>query len=191
MKIKLVIFDLDGTIVENNYDWAAIRQELGIKNGSILDYLGNLPEPERSQKYALLETHERHQTEEARLKPGVREFLSWLDSRQIMTALVTNNNQQNAGFLLNRFGLKFNLILTRESGLYKPSGAPLIRVREQLRVAAEETAVVGDTSYDLLAGREAGVARIFILKSPMTPVSLKGATVVSSFEEIRTYLEET
>jgi phosphoglycolate phosphatase len=191
MKIKLVIFDLDGTVVDNNYDWAAIRQELGIKSGSILACLDNLPEPERSQKYALLEIHERRQTEEARLKPGAREFLGWLASRQIMTALVTNNSQQNASFLLNRFGLKFNLILTRESGLYKPSGAPLIRVREQLGVDAEEAVVVGDTSYDLLAAREAGIARIFILKSSMTPVNLNGATVVSSFEEIRTHLEET
>jgi len=51
--------------------------------------------------------------------------------------------------------------------------------------------VVGDTSYDLLAAREAGIARIFILKSSMTQVNLNGATVVSSFEEIRTHLEET
>jgi len=27
-----------------------------------------------------------------------------------MTVLVTNNNRQNARFILNRFGLKFNLI---------------------------------------------------------------------------------
>jgi len=36
MKTKLVIFDLDGNLIENNYDWAAIRQELGLNSGSIL-----------------------------------------------------------------------------------------------------------------------------------------------------------
>jgi HAD superfamily hydrolase (TIGR01509 family) len=190
MKIKLVIFDLDGTIVENNYDWAAIRQELGLKNGSILTCLNSLAEPEKSRKYALLETHERRQTEEARLKPGVREFLGWLASRQIMTALVTNNNRENTGFLLDRFGLKFDLILTRESGLYKPSGAPLARVMEELKAAPEETLAIGDTNYDWLAARKAGISTIFILKSSMTPANLNGAAVVSTYEEIRSHLEE-
>jgi len=49
VKLKLVIFDLDGTVVENSYDWPAIRRELGIQGGSILAYLDSLPEPERSE----------------------------------------------------------------------------------------------------------------------------------------------
>ncbi len=190
MKTRLVIFDLDGTIVENNYDWAAIRQELGLSSGSILAYLDSLPEPDRSEKYAVLEAHERRQTELARLRPGTEAFLGWLTSRRIKTALVTNNNLENTRRLLERFQLTFDLTLTRESGLYKPSGAPLIRVMEQLKVKPDETVAVGDTHYDLQAAREAGLARVFILKGPMTPPELAGATFVSSYEEIKPYLEE-
>jgi len=190
MKTRLVIFDLDGTIVENNYDWAAIRQELGLSSGSILAYLDSLPEPDRSEKYAVLEAHERRQTELARLRPGTEAFLEWLTSRGIKTALVTNNNLENTRRLLERFQLTFDLTLTRESGLYKPSGAPLIRVMEQLKVKPDETVAVGDTHYDLQAAREAGLARVFILKGPMTPPELAGATFVSSYEEIKPYLEE-
>ncbi len=190
MKTRLVIFDLDGTIVENNYDWAAIRQELGLSSGSILAYLDSLPEPDRSEKYAVLEAHERRQTELARLRPGTAAFLGWLASRRIKTALVTNNNLENTRRLLERFQLTFDLTLTRESGLYKPSGAPLIRVMEQLKVKPDETVAVGDTHYDLQAAREAGLARVFILKGPMTPPELAGATFVSSYEEIKPYLEE-
>ncbi|MDD8019819.1 MAG: HAD family hydrolase [Acidobacteriota bacterium] len=190
INIRLVIFDLDGTIVENNYDWAAIRWELGLESGSILTYLDSLPEPEKSQKSAILETHERNQTERAKLKKGVRKFLNWLGSSRIMTALVTNNNRENTCRLLDRFQLSFDLVLTRESGLYKPSGAPLSRAMEQLKVRPDETVAVGDTSYDLLAAQEAGLVRVFILKSAMTPANLGEATVVSSFEEIRRCLEK-
>jgi phosphoglycolate phosphatase-like HAD superfamily hydrolase len=62
MRIKGVIFDLDGTVVENDYDWAGIREELGTGKSSILGYLDSLAEPERSAKWAILEDHEARQT---------------------------------------------------------------------------------------------------------------------------------
>lgn len=85
--------------------------------------------------------------------------------------------------------MRFDLVLTRESGLYKPSGAPLVRAMEQLKATPDETLAIGDTNYDLLAAREAGLTRIFILKSAMTPANLDRVLVVSSFEEIKNYLE--
>jgi phosphoglycolate phosphatase-like HAD superfamily hydrolase len=57
MKIRGVIFDLDGTVVENDYDWPRIREELGTGAASILGYLESLDGPERSAKWAILETH--------------------------------------------------------------------------------------------------------------------------------------
>jgi phosphoglycolate phosphatase-like HAD superfamily hydrolase len=49
MSIKGAIFDLDGTVVENAYDWPKIRQELENAEVSILHYLCGLEEPERSR----------------------------------------------------------------------------------------------------------------------------------------------
>jgi HAD superfamily hydrolase (TIGR01549 family) len=188
MRLKLVIFDLDGTVVENNYDWPAIKEELGVKSGSILAYLDSLPEPERSQKYAILERHERIQTEKAALKKGIREFLQWLSWSGIRTALVTNNNLENTTLLLQKFQLNFGLVLTRESGLRKPAGAPFMAVMKTFEVQPDETMVVGDTSYDLLAAKEASISQVFILKSQMTPENLEEARLVSSFEEIKEWL---
>jgi len=185
MNLKLVIFDLDGTVVENYYDWPSIRKELGVEAGSILAYLDGLPEPQRSEKYALLEEHERRQTEKAVLKPGIAPFLKWLKATGLATALVTNNNLTNTQLLLDRFHLSFDLILTRESGLHKPTAAPFLKVMDDLGVRPEETAVIGDTHYDLLAAREAGVKLVFILKSSTTPGDLEGAALVESFEQIR------
>lgn len=185
MKMKLVIFDLDGTVVENSYDWPSIKKELGVPAGSILAYLDSLPEPQKSEKYALLRRYEKEQTENSVLKEGVREFLDWLAASGVHRALVTNNSQDNTRHLLDKFGLEFDLVLTRESGLHKPAGTPFLRVMEYFGVGASETAVVGDTNYDLLAAREAGVELIFILKSPMTPAGLEGAELVATFGELR------
>lgn len=190
MSVKLVIFDLDGTVVENNYDWAFIRKTLGVENGSILSYLDRLPETERKEKYARLEEFERQQTRLARLKPGIQEFLAYLRSTGLRTALVTNNNRENTEYLLKKFNLEFDLVITRESGLYKPTGEPFKEVMARLELKPEETVVIGDTHYDLLAAEQAGIANIFILKSSMTPDNLGKAVVVNSFEEIKVQLEK-
>lgn len=190
MKLKLVIFDLDGTVVENSYDWPAIRKELGVPAGSILAYLDTLPEPQKSRKYALLRRYEKEQTENSVLKEGVREFLSWLAAAGVSRALVTNNSLDNTRHLLEKFDLQFDLVLTRESGLHKPAGTPFLKVMERFGVKAAETAVVGDTNYDLLAAREAGIDLVFILKSSMTPEGLEGAVLVENFAGIRKELEK-
>jgi len=124
------------------------------------------------------------------LKEGVREFLDWLAGAGVKKALVTNNNLDNTRHLLEKFDLEFDLVLTRESGLHKPAGTPFLKVMEYFGVKAGETAVVGDTSYDFLAAREAGISRVFILKSKMTPSSLEGVEMVETFEQIKEKLTE-
>ncbi|MFQ6117429.1 MAG: HAD family hydrolase, partial [Candidatus Bipolaricaulia bacterium] len=123
-----VIFDLDGTLFEADYDWPAIKRRLGLSypDGSIMDYLRSLPEGERAQKERLLEEIEDRATREGRLISGAVELLQFLHERGLLTALVTNNRQRNVRRILERYGLHFDLVLTRESGLTKPSGAPLL-----------------------------------------------------------------
>jgi len=163
MKIKGVIFDLDGTVVENDYDWPRIREELGTGAASILGYLESLDEPERSAKWAILETHEAVQTEASVLREGVRELLGLLRSRGVATALVTNNSRKNTEFLLGKFGLEFDCVITRESGLWKPSGAPFLEVLRTLGIEPEACAVIGDTHFDILAAFDAGIGSVFLL----------------------------
>ena len=163
MSIKGVIFDLDGTVVENDYDWPRIREELGTGAASILGYLESLDEPERSAKWAILETHEAEQTEASVLREGVRELLGLLRSRGVAAALVTNNSRKNTEFLLGKFGLAFDCVITRESGLWKPSGAPFLEVLRTLGIEPEACAVIGDTHFDVLAAFDAGIGSVFLL----------------------------
>jgi HAD superfamily hydrolase (TIGR01509 family) len=163
VRIKGVIFDLDGTVVENDYDWPRIREELGTGATSILGYLDSLDEPERSAKWAILETHEALQTEASVLRRGVHELLGLLSSRGVAAALVTNNSRKNTEFLLGKFGLNFDCVITRESGLWKPSGAPFLEALRTLGIGPEACGVIGDTHFDVLAALDAGIASIFLL----------------------------
>jgi HAD superfamily hydrolase (TIGR01549 family) len=170
-RLKGVIFDLDGTIVEVPYDWRRIRARLGTQGDSIIGYLNGLPEPEKSLKWQVLKRYEDRATRRARLRRGVRPLLDCLAGAGVKTALVSNNSLDNVEFMLRRFRLTFDLVLSRDSGCWKPSGAPFVYVLKHLRLARRDTAVVGDSRFDVLAASEAGIRRVFLL----VPGGLSGA----------------
>lgn len=163
MPLRGVIFDLDGTVVENDYDWTRIREEIGTAETSILAYLDALEEPERSAKWSILERHEARQTQGSVVRDGVPELLHLLRTHGIATALVTNNSRANTEFLLAKFGLEFDCVMTREQGLWKPSGAPFREVLRTLMLEPGECGVIGDTQFDVLAALDAGIRTIFLL----------------------------
>ncbi|HDT13864.1 MAG TPA: HAD family hydrolase, partial [Candidatus Aminicenantes bacterium] len=184
-----IIFDLDGTVVENDYDWPGIREELGAAETSILGYLDSLEEPERSAKWSVLETHEARQTEASKLRDGIPELLAMLRSRGVATALVTNNSRMNTEFLLGKFGLMFDCVITRERGLWKPSGAPFLEVLRTLCLAPEECGVVGDTRFDVLAALDAGIGSIFLLSADPDRFAGLPIEVYPGVAELRSRLE--
>ena len=76
---------------------------------------------------------------------------------------MTNNTRENTESLLSRFGLAFDLVLTRDDGLWKPSGAPVAEAVRRLGVEPERCLKVGDSHFDVAAAREAGCGRLAIL----------------------------
>lgn len=190
MKLKCVIFDMDGTVVDVTYDWNQIRAELNTQGKPILFYLNSLEEPDRSEKWKVLEKYERQATEKARLKPGMRGFLDLLDKKGIKKALVTNNSQKNVYFLLEKFNLEFDCVIARESGLWKPSGAPFRATLEKLELKKEECCVVGDSHFDVKAAEEAGIPNVFILNEDRERFASMPAEVLGSVEELTERIEQ-
>ncbi|MEW6741841.1 MAG: HAD-IA family hydrolase [Planctomycetota bacterium] len=161
--VQAVVFDMDGTLIDADYDWRAIKTQLGIHGRSIIDALNGFPEPERGAKWETLRQIERKATLEARVREGAADLLTLLRSHGLKTALVTNNSEDNVQYLLEKFGLAFDVVLSRDSGLYKPSGAPVAEAVRRLGVSPARTLCVGDSRYDVLAAREAGCAWVCIL----------------------------
>ncbi|GAB4374319.1 MAG: hypothetical protein Kow0062_12150 [Acidobacteriota bacterium] len=160
------VFDMDGTLVDSPYDWTAIRRRLDVRSPSIIDDIEQRPEPGRTRAWQELRRIENHATERATAMPGARELLDLLRRHGVRTALVTNNSRANAEALLERFDLRFDLVITRDDGVWKPSPAPIERALDGLGVDPSRAVVVGDSRYDLEAGRTAGVRAVVILGPP-------------------------
>jgi len=154
-----------------------------------LSYLDSLEEPERSRKWRLLQEYEDEATRQARLKEETREFLQFLTRRGLKKALVTNNSRDNVRFLMRKFRLEFNQVLSRESGLWKPSGAPFEEVMRRLGLKKEECAVVGDSFFDLQAAEEAGIEKVFLLSRDKDKFSSSRAEVIPSVAALQQRFE--
>ncbi len=117
------------------------------------------------------------------------ELLAFLRERKVGTALVTNNSERNVRLLAERFRLSFDVVLSRASGLWKPSGAPLREALRRLGASPEESCVVGDTQFDVLAARDAGIPRIFLLGPPRAGEGETGVEVVADAASLEARLE--
>jgi len=183
--MKCAIFDMDGTIVDVPYDWTQIKRELDTGGKPILNYLEELREPEKSKKRQILENYEKNATQKAVLKKGILHFLEFIKDNEIISALVTNNSKENVSYLLYKFNLVFDLVMTRESGLWKPSAKPFFKVMERLSLDREECCVIGDSHFDVIAAQEAGIEKVFVINEDVEKFNSEEAEVYGSFEELK------
>jgi HAD superfamily hydrolase (TIGR01549 family) len=190
MKLQGLIFDMDGTIVDAPYDWPRIRAHLDTKGQPILKYLADLSEPEKSRKWAVLESYEKQATERAVLKEGVCKLLNFLAQKSVLTALVSNNSLRNVRYLIGRFQLSFDRVLARDSGLWKPSAAPFLEVLDGWALSPAECGVVGDSHFDLQAAEAAAIRYVFIVNKDLVKFRATGAEVFGSLPALQERLSE-
>jgi HAD superfamily hydrolase (TIGR01509 family) len=189
--IRGVIFDLDGTLFDGDYDWPAIKRRLGLAPdaGTILEHIDALPPDQRRDKERLLRDIEEHATKNGRLKPGAAELLGDLRARGMKLALVTNNHLECVEQVVSRYALSFDLVQTRESGLYKPSGAALRRAAHELGIAPGQLIAVGDNELDNRAAHAAGMAVVIIINSEVEMFRGRCDHALRDLGELRELLE--
>lgn len=189
MTIKGIIFDMDGTIVDAPYDWKKIKSDLNTQGKPILQFLNGLEEPEKTKKWNLLEKYEKEATEKAVVKEGMLAFLDFIKQHHIKSALVTNNSFENVSFLIKKFKFDFDLLLSRESGLWKPSAQPFHKVLNEFQMTSHECCVVGDSLFDVYAAEAAGIEHIFILNGNREKFSSLAVEVFPGYTELQARIE--
>lgn len=183
--LTLVIFDLDGTLVDFCLDFNQLKREIAGKRveGTLLEYISSLEGVERELAEEALKAHELKAAGEVELLPHARELLSRLDSMGIKKALFTRNNRQVVEILREKFNLSFDAVSTREDGRVKPSSAQVARILKETGVGAQEALVVGDHEFDLVAAREAGV-RVALLEGRFSFQADKADFSASNLKEV-------
>jgi len=161
---EAVIFDMDGTLIEQMLDFEAIRVELGISpQDGILEAISEMSAEAAGIAGAKLLEHELSAARNARLLPSAIEVVSAISEAGLPTALLTRNARQVMETVLAKFGLKFDLAWSRENGPIKPEPDGILRACEQLGVRPERTCCVGDFQYDVTAANAAGAVSVLLV----------------------------
>src|SRR5262245_55645665 len=163
MRLRGIVFDLDGTLIHQELDFEAMRREIGVPSGTpLLETLAALPESERARAWQILDDHERRAADKAEAFPGVRHVLDGFAQRGLRLGLLSRNSRRSVDTVLSRCGLMLDPALAREDAPHKPNPAGLVRICETWGVLPTEVLMVGDYIYDLQVGRNAGTRTVLV-----------------------------
>ena len=161
--LKAIFFDMDGTITRPHIDWPSLRQRVGVPEGiPIMAHIESLAKPERGKAEAIVEEVEFEAAEQAALNPGAAELIRALRAHPLQLVLITNNHRRAMRHVVDKFGLEFDLLLSREDAPLKPAPDLLLLALEKFALRPEETCFVGDGRYDRMASQAAGIRYIHL-----------------------------
>jgi phosphoglycolate phosphatase len=175
--VSLLIFDLDGTLVNTLEDIAA-------SVNFTLSRLGRAPLPEEtvrryvgdgidlllirslggkaenvSEAVAIYREHHRENlVVHSRLYPTVSETLNYY--KGLPMAVISNKTMEFVSPLLEQLGIAgyFKLVIGADFGLpLKPAPDAVLKILSDLAVPKERAVIVGDGTTDILAGKAAGI----------------------------------
>src|SRR5882724_2923069 len=187
---KAILFDMDGTITEPMLDFPTIKREMGIGNRPILEALAEMTAERRTVAEAVLHRHEEEAAANSSLNHGCREMLAWLERHQIKVAVITRNSRSSVKTVCQRHGLKFEVLITREDGKFKPDPAPLLEACRRLNVQKADVWMVGDGQYDVEAGLAAGIVTVWLSHGRIKPFAAAPQRAVHDLQELTAMLEE-
>ena len=182
MSKKLIIFDLDGTLLNTIGDLAACCNYMlslrGLEQHSYADYCGfvgngvkrlverALPEHLRTAEYVdaaredFVEYYYEHIDDYTMPYMGIVEMVNELAAKGVKLAVASNKFHSGTVKLVEKFfeGVEFVAVCGNREGFpLKPDPAVLQHIMEQCGAAAEDTYMVGDSGVDMQTALSAGV----------------------------------
>jgi phosphoglycolate phosphatase len=183
-KPEVVLFDLDGTLIDTAPDLAAsidsTLQQLGLPargEEKVRGWIGSGIEgvlkraltddfnaqPDAEQFNSALEIFKEiyfaNVCQHSRIYPGVREALDYLEENNFAIACVTNKGGRFTDKLLKEIGLyeRFGIIVSGDTlAVKKPDPLPILHAAKHFSASASATLMVGDSVTDVNAARAAG-----------------------------------
>lgn len=180
---KLVVFDLDGTLLNTIADLSASVNYALLQNGfparteeECRTFVGNgidklleraLPSGYQTPanvarlKPVFLAHYDQHNTDLTTPYPGVEELVERLQKRDIGLAVLSNKYQLAAEKVVKHYfpTVSFVAVIGQRSGVpTKPNPVGVYEIMRLAGVKKEEVLYVGDSDVDVLTAQNAGVA---------------------------------
>jgi HAD superfamily hydrolase (TIGR01509 family) len=208
--VEAVLFDIDGTLVDSNYlhvdtwdrafveaghpveGWR-IHRAIGMDSAKLLEaLLGDDPRGVADQAKSL--HGDLYKAEAGRLRPfdGAAELVRALLARGVAVVLATSAPEDELEILLDVLGLSKDEVATTSSGdvdTAKPEPGIIEAALEKAGVAADRAVMVGDTVWDVIAAKRAGVGTVGVRSGGVSEEELTGAGAIEVHDGPRALLE--
>jgi len=201
----LVVFDLDGTLVEFKYDYMGVRVDcaevlrrygvnvnLAMPIHSVISYASRRSGRQDIER-ELQEIVERYDMKAAAeagpADDNVRELLEMLRGAGIRIAVLTNSSRRSAEICLRRLSISelVDVLVTGSDVAHaKPSPEGLMKILEKTGTAREDAVLIGDNVFDAQCAASAGVDFIGVTTGINSSEGLRNAGaryVVPSLKE--------
>ena len=211
MRYALVLFDLDGTLLDTLEDLAAaVNHALALRGlpchslDAVRTMVGHgirnlvrqaLPEALRADEAyvdACLADFRNYYTAHIDVHtvpyPGMPELLAGLDGAGVKLAVVSNKFQEGTEYLIHKFfpAVRFSSLLGNRPGFpLKPDPAIVQEVLRQAGVPADRAVLVGDSPTDMTTAVNGGIDRIAVTWGYRPAASLAAPLVVHSVSELQ------
>lgn len=177
MKIDLVVFDLDGTLISSHetiykatqHALKEINIHTTMPEGKFYNMIGlhfedifrefGFAVPDFEYFLKIYKSVYFNYIDSSKVYPGVEEIIIKLNEKKIKVGLLTTKGQEQAELILQHFFLfdKFNYVMGRRTGIaHKPSPEPLLKICNELSLKITDTLMVGDSEMDIQCGHNAG-----------------------------------
>ncbi len=204
-----VLFDLDGTLSDSlpfiRRNYLEVFNEMNIPwgNDDVMRWIGRPLKDiashfagEKEQEFINLYQHYFHRDHDlyTRLFPGTLEMLEEIKSLRLKTGLVTSKGRPGTMRTVELTGLDryLDVIITvHDVEKHKPLPDPVIKAVDMLEVPPEQSLFVGDSHYDMEAGRSAGTGIIGVSWG-MAPVEellkYRPMGILENWNQLKMYL---
>jgi phosphoglycolate phosphatase len=197
--VRLIVFDCDGTLVDSQYligeamrrafagvgrpvpPLAAVRELIGLSLGLAVERL--LPQADANERERIVAGYReafvalRSGQAPEPLFPGVREAIAERLAAGDLLGIATGKGGRSLRELLAAHGLlsSFAVLKSADDGPGKPSPAILLDAMRECGIEAQDTFVVGDTSFDMEMAIRAGAVPIGVAWGYHSPQALRQA----------------
>jgi HAD superfamily hydrolase (TIGR01509 family) len=175
-KIKAVLFDLDGVLIDSHDAWFKVfnhtREKFKLKQiseqefdtkvwgGSIERDAGNYFKKIKIEKIASTYKNSLLKFKKnIKINPYAHYLIKNIKDKKLKTGVITNSFKNTALKILDYHGIKkaFDVIIGGDEVEHgKPAPDSILKACEALNIKPEEALLVGDTMNDINAGKNAG-----------------------------------
>ncbi|EGC37787.1 hypothetical protein DICPUDRAFT_53766 [Dictyostelium purpureum] len=162
--IRLIIFDLDGTLTVPVMDFKKLKQDLGFPTGQdVLEVIKGLNVEEKTRANKIIHEFELEARNNLIIQENTEKLLLFLESNNIPKAIHSRNSLENIKYFIDKVNFNFHHFVGREIEPPKPMANGSLEILRVLNQSYQDNPItpnqvifVGDSVDDIKTSKNLG-----------------------------------